>query len=71
MNECIDTEMTRAPAVGALVSLIKSTSLENRKTTVLRVTRSASYFLAYSFSFAMLSMLDASSSPELPQLSTS
>jgi hypothetical protein len=65
--------MTRAPREGALVSLIKSTSLKNRKTTVLQMARSRDerYFLAYSFSFAMLSMLDASSSPELPQLSTS
>jgi hypothetical protein len=59
--------------MGALVSLLKSTSLENRKDNSVADDRSRDrlYFRAYSLSFATLSMLDASSSPELPQLSTS
>jgi hypothetical protein len=59
--------------MGAHVSLIKTTSLENRKDNSVANDhhRGRLYFLAYSLSFAMLSMLDASSRPELPQLSTS
>jgi hypothetical protein len=59
--------------MGALVSLIKTTSLGEPKNNSVAMTAdlNQSYFLAYSFSFAMLSKLDASSSPELPQLSTS